>query len=91
MVTVMITIEVSDFLEWKKIFDANEPIRQQINIKQKMILISIENPDRITMILEAKNKDHFHHFFYNDHLVKKAIEKYGFLFPPLVEYYNKLQ
>ncbi len=89
MVTVIITIEVSNFLEWKKIFDANENIRKQINIIQKGVYVSIDNADKITMILEADSPEHFHHFFYNDPLVKKAIEKYGFLSPPEVKYlYN---
>lgn len=90
MVTVIITIEISNFIEWKKIFDANESIRQQINIIQKGVYVAIDNPDRVTMILEADSPEHFHHFFYNDALIKKAIEKYGFLSPPEVKYFKNI-
>jgi hypothetical protein len=90
MVTVFITIEVSNFLEWKKIFDKNEKIRRGLNIFVKEMYLSIDDADFVTVIAEAESRESFHHFFFNDKGVKSAIDKYGFKSPPQVKYYNKI-
>ncbi|MGZ5283702.1 MAG: DUF3764 family protein, partial [Bacteroidia bacterium] len=54
-VIMMITIEVKNFEEWKKGFDAGAPVREKAGIKVLSICTDIDNPNNITVIEEAEN------------------------------------
>ena len=53
MVTTILTHEVKDFPEWKKIFDADEALRRQIGIKINGLYRSQDDPNSVTIVAES--------------------------------------
>lgn len=54
-VIMIISIEVQNFSEWKKTFDAGAPIREKAGIKVISICSAFDNENKITVIEEAEN------------------------------------
>jgi hypothetical protein len=54
-VIMIISIEVQNFSEWKKTFDAGAAIREKVGIKVVSICSAFENENKITIIEEAEN------------------------------------
>jgi len=53
MVTVIVSHEVNDFAGWKKGFDGDEQMRTQAGLKVSGLFTAVENPNHVTMIMEA--------------------------------------
>jgi hypothetical protein len=80
MITVLLTYDVNDFLEWKTIFNKNKETRIINNIKVKGVYIDLEDHNKITTIVEAPSKEAFIEHFFNQpniagELIKCAINK----------------
>ena len=59
MVTVIIQHEVKDFVEWKKIFDSDEPNRAKAGVKLIGLYTSVKNANDVTTIFEAPGPEIF--------------------------------
>lgn len=54
-VIMIVSIEVKNFTEWKKMFDAGAPIREKAGIKVVSVCSSVENENNVVVIEEAEN------------------------------------
>jgi len=89
-VTIITTIEVKDFTEFKKGFDAGAPIREKGNIKVVDMYQSVDNKNMVTVIEEAASAEAAKQFFSNPDM-KAAMEKTGVISKPEVKILNKVQ
>lgn len=53
MVTVIASHEVKDFSSWKELFDADSPRRDAAGVKLAGMYQGIENPNKVTFLLEV--------------------------------------
>jgi hypothetical protein len=53
MVTIITSMEVKNFIEFKKAFDSNEQVRSQAGIKVTGLHRSVDNENHVTVITEA--------------------------------------
>jgi len=81
MVTLLLTHEVKNFLEWKEGFDAGEPLRQQAGVKVNGVYTSIDNPNYVTIITELQSSEAVNGFLTNPDL-KASMEKAGVIGMP---------
>ena len=91
MVTVFVTIQVENFLEWEKLFDENEALRKGLGIKIINAYLSIKDAEFVTIIAEALSEESFDYYFFNDPTIKKVLDKYCFKSKPIVQYFNKIK
>ncbi len=61
-VVMLITIEVKNFAEWKKAFDAGTPVRDKAGIKVISVCSSVENENLVVVIEEAEDAQSAHNF-----------------------------
>jgi hypothetical protein len=61
-VIMIVSVEVTDFTEWKKGFDAGAPIREKAGIKVISVCSSVENENQVVVIEEAANAQVAHDF-----------------------------
>ena len=54
-VIIQVSVEVENFDEWKKSFDAGAPIREKAGIQVVSIWRDLENPNLVTVIEEAES------------------------------------
>ncbi|MEC4050065.1 hypothetical protein OX284_011540 [Flavobacterium sp. SUN046] len=90
VVTIVVKFEVNNFMEWKKIIDANENMRKGLNITLKSVYVSTKNVDSLMVILEAESEEKFHNYFCNDPEIRKVIDEFRYINEPNIEFYNKL-
>lgn len=91
MVTAFVTIQVENFLEWKKLFAENENLRKGLNINLIDVYLLVSDAEILTIIVEVESKEQFEYYFFNDPSIKKILDKYCFKSEPIVEYYNKIR
>lgn len=80
MITILLTYDVNDFLEFKRIFNQNEKQRKINNIKANGVFIDLEDHNKITTMVEAPSKEVFEDYFFKQpniagELIKCAINK----------------
>ena len=90
MVTAFVTIQVENFLEWKKLFAENENLRKGLNINLIDVYLLVSDAEILTIIVEVESKEQFEYYFFNDPTIKKVIDKYCYKSTPIVEYYNRI-
>jgi hypothetical protein len=61
-VIIIVSIEVKNFTEWKKSFDAGAPVREKAGIKVMSVCSSVENENQVVVIEEAENAQAAHDF-----------------------------
>lgn len=88
MKTVIITHEVKNYSNWRKVYDADEVNRKKAGINLSAVYQSVENPNLITMIGEAPSIEALNVFMSNPKL-KEAMEKGGVLGMPTTQILNK--
>ena len=88
MVTVVISHEVKNYSDRKKVFDADEVNRSKAGFKSTGLYHSFDNPNKITIIGEAPNLEAINGFMSNPAL-KEAMEKGGVIGMPDVKILNK--
>ncbi len=54
-VVLVVSLEVKDFTEWKKGFDAGAPLREKAGIKVISVCSALDNEKQVTVIEEADN------------------------------------
>lgn len=81
MVTVIVQHEVSDFTEWKKFFDADEPNRAKAEVKLPGLYTSVNNPNDVTMIFEAPDAEIYSKMM-SDPQLQETIKKAGVVSSP---------
>lgn len=86
-VIMIVTIEVKNFTEWKKGFDAGAAIREKAGIKVLSVCSSIENENQIVVIEEAENAQSAHDFL----TLLKSKQKEGSLSKLDVTLYDKAE
>ncbi len=89
-VTIINTIEVKDFAEFKKGFDAGAPFRDKGGIKVINMYQSVDNKNIVTIIEEAASAEAAKQFFSNPDM-KAAMEKTGVISKPDMKILNKVQ
>jgi hypothetical protein len=90
MVSIIIEFEVSSFVEWKKIFNANEIERSTFQITTKNIYVSVENTDHMICILEAPSIELFESYFNSITDLNIGFLKDIILTQPKVSYFQKI-
>lgn len=61
-VVMMVTVEVSNYTEWKKAFDAGAPVREKAGINILCICRSVTDQNQVMVIEEAANAEAAHNF-----------------------------
>jgi len=89
MTTVIISHEVKNYADWKKVFDADEVNRTKAELKVTGLYQSVDNSNMITLVGEAPSIDAVKLFMSNP-LLKEAMEKGGVIGMPDVRMLRKL-
>ena len=89
MVTVIITHEVKNYSDWRKVYDADEANRSKAGFQTNREYQSVNNPNLITIIGEAPSLEAINGFMANPEL-KAAMEKGGVIGIPDVKILNKI-
>ncbi len=88
MKTVIITHEVKNYSEWRKVYDADEVNRTKAGFKTSGEYRAVDNPNMVTIIGEVPSVEAISKFMANPDL-KVAMEKGGVLGMPDVRILNK--
>ena len=88
MVTVVISHEIKNYTDWRKVFDADEVNRSKAGFKSTGVYHSFDNINKITIIGEAPSLEAINGFMSNPAL-KEAMEKGGVIGIPDVKILNK--
>lgn len=86
-VIMLISIEVKNFAEWKKSFDAGATVREKAGIRVLNVCSAIDNENHVTVIEEAENAQAAHDFL----TLLKEKQKAGDISAPVVKILNKVQ
>jgi hypothetical protein len=89
MVTIIITHEVKNYSDWRKVYDADEVNRFKAGFQTNREYQSVNNPNLITIIGEAPSLEAINGFMANPEL-KAAMEKGGVIGIPDVKILNKI-
>lgn len=89
MITTILTHDVSDFVEWKKVFDADSSLRQQAGVKIIGLYTATDNPGSVTIISEFPNQQVFQEFMHNEEM-KDKMKKAGVISEPEIRVLNKV-
>lgn len=89
-VTIINTVEVKDFVTFKKGFDAGAPVRDKAGIKVVGLFQSVDNGNVVTVVEEAASAEAAKAFF-SDPKAKEAMEKAGVVSKPELKILNKVQ
>lgn len=89
MITTILTHEVSDFVAWKKVFDADAPLREQTGIKIIGLYTATDNTGSVTIISEFPNEQFFREFMLNEEM-KDKMKKAGVVSEPEIRVLNKV-
>ena len=89
MTTVIISHEVKNYSDWKKVYDADEVNRTKAGFKVTGLYKSVDNPNKLTIVGEAPSAEAVNQFMSNP-LLKEAMEKGGVIGMPDVRMLSKL-
>ena len=79
-----ITHSVKDFSAWKLVYDAGEELRKNAGINDNVVLRSLSDENRITVLGSSSSAEKFNEFMLNPEL-KAAMEKAGVVSKPEVK------
>jgi hypothetical protein len=88
MTTVIITHEVKNYSNWRKVYDADEVNRTKAGVNLTGVYRSVNNPNLITMVGEVPSVEVFTSFMSNPKL-KEAMEQGGVIGLPDAKILNK--
>ena len=89
MITVIVSHEVKNYSDWRKVYDADAPNRSKAGFKISGEYRSVDNPNKITIIGETPSVEAINNFMSNPAL-KEAMEKGGVMGMPEVKILNKV-
>ena len=84
MITVIVSHEVKNYLDWRKVYDEDENNRSKAGINLKSVYQSTDNANMITMIGEAPSVEAINNFMANPEL-KAAMQQGGVISKPEVK------
>jgi hypothetical protein len=90
MVTVIVSHEVKNYSDWKKVFDKDEPNRLKVGFKSIGVYQSVDKPQHVSIIGEAPSAEVIKGYMTNPDL-KAAMEKGGVVSQPDIKILNKVQ
>jgi hypothetical protein len=85
MARIIIHHEVKDYDSWRKVFDGAEGMRREGGETDAKVFQAVDNPNRVTAILEYSSLDAARAWFSNDDLKAKMREA-GVVGPPTIHY-----
>lgn len=88
MVKVILSHEVNDFAEWKKGFEAGEPMRAANGVTTSGVYNSVDNPNHVTIITNFPSVEAVKGFMSNPDL-KADMEKAGVVGDPELKILNE--
>ncbi len=86
-IIMVVTVEVSNYAEWKKGFDAGAPVREKAGIKVVSVCRSLENENQIIVIEEADSVQSANDFL----AILKSKQKAGDMSKLNVKLYDKAE
>ena len=89
MKTIIITHEVKNYSDWRKVYDADEVNRKKADLRITGLYQSANNPNAITLLGEAPSVEAITKFM-ADPALKAAMEKGGVIGMPDVKILNKI-
>lgn len=89
MTTVIVTHEVKNYSDWRKVYDADEVNRSKAGMKVTGLYQSVDNSNMVTVVGEAPSLEAVKQFMSNPEL-KAAMEKGGVLGVPDVRVLRKV-
>ena len=89
MITIILSHEVKNYSDWKKVYDDDEKNRSKVGLKISSLYQSVENPNLITLIGEAPSVEALNTFMANPDL-KAAMEQGGVISKPEVTLLRRL-
>ncbi|MEH6765497.1 MAG: DUF3764 family protein [Aequorivita antarctica] len=89
MITVIMQHEVKDFSQWKVSFDADEPNRSKVGVKQLGVYTSVKNPNDVTMIFEAPSVEVLETFT-SDPRLQQEMQNAGVISVPVTTVLKKM-
>lgn len=89
MVTVIVSHEIKNYSDWRKVFDADEVNRLKAGFKSTGVYQSVDNTNKVTIIGEAPSVEAINGFMSNPEL-KVAMDKGGVIGIPDVKILNKI-
>jgi hypothetical protein len=89
MITVIVTHEIKNYSDWRKVFDADEVNRTKAGFKTSGVFHSVDNAKMITIIGEVPGVEAIKGFMSNPEL-QAAMEKGGVIGMPDVKILNKV-
>ena len=89
MITIILSHEVKNYSDWRKVYDDDEKNRSKVGLKISSLYQSVENPNLITLIGEAPSVEALNTFMANPDL-KAAMEQGGVISKPEVTLLRRL-
>lgn len=89
MITVIMQHDVKDYSHWKVKYDADEPNRSKVGVKQLGLYTSVKNPNDVTMIFEAPSEEVFNTFT-SDPRLQQEMQKAGVISVPVISLLKKM-
>ena len=89
MITVIVTHEIKNYSDWRKVFDADEVNRLKAGFKSTGVYHSVDSVNNITIIGEVPSVEAIKDFMANPEL-KAAMEKGGVIGMPEVKILSKI-
>lgn len=86
-IIMIVSIEVKNFTEWKKMFDAGAPVREKAGIKVLSVCRLVDNENQVVVIEEAESAKAANDFL----SVLKSKQKDGDMSKLDVKIYNKAE
>jgi hypothetical protein len=90
MVTVLLSHEVKNYPEWKKVYDAGENLRKKAGIHMSAVYQSVDNPNMVTLLGEAPDTEAVAKFM-SDPQLKKDMEHAGVIGKPMSSMLKKMK
>ena len=90
MITILLTYDVNDFLEWKRIFNTNKENRVVNKIKVIGVYIDIEYSNKVTIILEAPSVEAFEFHFFKQPNIAGELIKCAIIKQPEIKYLKNI-
>jgi quinol monooxygenase YgiN len=90
MVTIITSMEVKNFTEFRKAFDTHEQKRKQAGIKVVGLHRSVDSENHVTVITEAADAKVAKEFMTNPEM-KTTFENAGVISQPDIKILNKVQ
>jgi len=78
---VLVRHKVQDFAQWKPFFDADAPVRQQVGLRDKLVLRNADDPQEVVILFETDDLGKAREFAQAPQL-KEVMEKAGVIDRP---------